>query len=108
MQRPACFGCSWGLPGWPEPPPNPTRAHPPSCLPPPCRLCPNGQAPALLKSGTNGVCTYAECGEASAIEGQAPAAGSDQAVANAAAMAAPAVVLTLIVVAFVEILMHCC
>lgn len=80
----------------------PACAHPLPRLCPARRLCPDGQAPALLESSTNGQCTYAKCGDASALDGQA------QGVANAAAMAAPAVVLTLVVVAFVEILMHFC
>ncbi|PRW56963.1 flagellar associated [Chlorella sorokiniana] len=68
--------------------------------------CPVGQAPALLMSSSNS-CTYAECGKASALE--QPADGSSSSLpTNAAAMAAPAIVLTLIVVAFVEVLMHFC
>ncbi len=65
-----------------------------------------GQAPALLLSSDNG-CTYAECGKASALEQPADGA-SGSLPTNAAAMAAPAIVLTLIVVAFVEVLMHFC
>ncbi|KAI7839391.1 hypothetical protein COHA_006792 [Chlorella ohadii] len=68
--------------------------------------CPVGQAPALLLSSDNG-CTYAECGKASALEQPADGA-SGSLPTNAAAMAAPAIVLTLIVVAFVEVLMHFC
>lgn len=67
--------------------------------------CPVGQAPALLLSSTDG-CTYAECGKASTLE--QPTDGSSSLPANAAAMAAPAIVLTLMVVAFVEVLMHFC
>lgn len=67
--------------------------------------CPVGQAPALLLSSSNG-CSYAECGKASALD--QPADGSSSLPANAAAMAAPAIVLTLVVVAFVEVLMHFC
>lgn len=69
------------------------------------RECPVGQAPALLLSSING-CSYAECGKASALD--QPADGSSSLPANAAAMAAPAIVLTLVVVAFVEVLMHFC
>lgn len=72
--------------------------------PHPGRECPAGQAPALLESSANG-CAYAECGKASALEQPADAGSLPS---NAAAMAAPAIVLTVIVVAFVEILMHFC
>lgn len=95
------------------------RAAPHNVLlcPPLRRLCGEGQAPAILQSdGAVGddSCTYAACGAPSAL-GPAAAtnAGSASGAAapsptNAAAMAAPAVVLTLVVVAFVEILMHFC
>lgn len=104
------------LPG-PLPVPCPARAghlylpaalpaqHTPPARPHHRRECPVGQAPALLLSSTDG-CTYAECGKASTLE--QPADGSGSLPANAAAMAAPAIVLTLIVVAFVEVLMHFC
>lgn len=61
----------------------------------------------MLQNSEGGQCTYAPCGDASVLEPEAEAAGQAGAT-NAAAMAAPAVVLTLAVVAFVEILMHCC
>jgi hypothetical protein len=71
-----------------------------------CRLCPSGEAPAILEGSTEGACAYAQCGEASAL---APApASAPTGATNTAAMAAPAIVLTLLVVAFVEMLMHFC
>ena len=77
------------------------------------RLCGEGQAPAILDSSAaaGGACTYAECGKPLALEdgGEIDALTSPAtAPGNAAAMAAPAVVLTLFVVAFVEVMMHFC
>jgi hypothetical protein len=77
------------------------------------RLCGEGQAPAILDSSAaaGGACTYAECGKPLALEdgGEIDAlTGATPAPGNAAAMAAPAVVLTVIVVAFVEVMMHFC
>lgn len=85
---------------------SPSTSSPFLAAPP--RECAAGQAPALLKSSEGGACEYAACGDGNtldeAVAGDAPTAAP----ANAAAMAAPAVVLTLAVVAFVEMLMHFC
>lgn len=57
----------------------------------PRRLCTDGQAPAILESSANGQCQYAPCGAT-----------------NAAAAAAPALLLTVLVVAMVELLLNFC
>ncbi|KAI3437818.1 hypothetical protein D9Q98_000265 [Chlorella vulgaris] len=70
-------------------------------------MCAAGQAPAILESNADGTCTYAECGQASALQ-PAQAAQAPAPATNAAAMAGPAIVLTVLIVAFVEVLMHFC
>ena len=76
------------------------------------RLCGEGQAPTILDSSAaaGGACTYAECGNPLTLEdgGEIEALTAPAPAPNAAAMAAPAVVLTIIVVAFVEVMMHFC
>lgn len=73
----------------------------PAVCPPSCRVCGAGQTPALLTSGTDGMCVYKECGGAAAAAGATPGNA-------AAAMAAPAIVLTVLVVAVVEVLLNFC
>lgn len=63
----------------------------PATICPFVQLCTDGQAPAILESSANGQCQYAPCGAT-----------------NAAAAAAPALLLTVLVVAMVELLLNFC
>ncbi|KAL4424905.1 hypothetical protein ABPG77_002128 [Micractinium sp. CCAP 211/92] len=63
----------------------------PATICPFVQLCTDGQAPAILESSANGQCQYAPCGAT-----------------NAATAAAPALLLTVLVVAMVELLLNIC
>lgn len=84
----------------------------PAAICPFVSVCPDGSSVLLessLGGGSSSGCTYAACGP----EGAAPAAEAEAAPGaplqtGAASMAAPAVVFTLVVVFFVEALLHFC
>lgn len=77
----------------------------PATICPFVKVCAEGQAPALLTASTNGQCTYAECGQASALSPTVPSptvAGTGT--TNGAAAVAPALMLALALAAAVQLL----